>query len=109
MDVIVQSLGFKASNDLESRVREKLENLKSADTVVRANVTLYQGPDRNVQNDYCEIRLEVPGPDVFAKRSSADFEQAIDETVDALQIQLRKMRDKQTDKRGIVPDELISE
>lgn len=109
MDVIIQSLGFKASDALEDRVREKLENLKSADTVVRANVTLYQGPDRNVQNDYCEIRLEVPGPDIFAKRSSADFEQAVDETIDALQVQLRKMREKQTDKRGIVPDELVSE
>ncbi len=104
MDIIIQSLGFTASNALQARVRERLEKLHSSDGIVRANVTLFQGPDKAVQNEYCEIRLEVPGPDIFAKRSNPDFEHAIDETVDALQTQLRKVHEKQREHRGAQPD-----
>lgn len=97
MDVIIQSLGFKHSENLEQYIKEKLQKLTPADNIIRANVVLFQGPDRAVSNDYCEIRLEVPGPDLFVKESSADFEQAIDECVNTLQGILRKQKDKMVD------------
>lgn len=97
MDVIIQSLGFKAGEELESYIREKLEKLKPNDQIIRANVTLYLGPDRATPNDYCEIRLEVPGNDLFVKESAAEFEQAVDETVNKLQGILRKQKEKQVD------------
>lgn len=97
MDVIIQSLGFKAGEELEGYIREKLEKLKPNEHIVRANVTLYLGPDRATQNTYCEIRLEVPGPDLFIKESAAEFEQAVDSCVNKLQGQLRKAKEKQVD------------
>ena len=97
MDVIIQSLGFKHSENLENHINEKLRKLSTSDHIVRANVILFQGPDKAAQNDYCEIRLEVPGPDLFVKESSADFEQAIDECVNTLQSILRKQKDKLID------------
>lgn len=97
MDVIIQSLGFKAGEELESYIREKLDKLKPNDHIIRANVTLFLGPDRATPNDYCEIRLEVPGNDLFVKESAADFEQAVDETVNKLQGILRKQKEKQVD------------
>jgi len=99
MDIIIQSLGFKASNHLEDYVKEKLEKLKPKDHIVRANVVLFQGPDRAIPNDYCEIRLEVPGNDHFIKESSPDFEQSIDGAVQKLQNILRKIKEKETDRR----------
>ncbi len=99
MDIIIQSLGFKASNHLEDYVKEKLEKLKPKDHIVRANVVLFQGPDRAISNDYCEIRLEVPGNDHFIKESSPDFEQSIDGAVQKLQNILRKIKEKETDRR----------
>ncbi len=97
MDVIVQSLGFKHSDNLEAFINEKLEKLNPSDRIIRANVTLFQGPDSSAPNDYCEMRLEVPGNDLFVKEASAGFEQSIDECVNKLQGILRKQKDKLVD------------
>lgn len=92
MDIIIQSLGFKASDDLENFVRKKLNTLKS-DRIVRANVVLFKGPENN-PDDYCEIRLEVPGNDSFVKRHSPSFETAILECVEVLTQQEKKSKEK---------------
>lgn len=97
MDIIIQSLGFKHSNGLEAYINEKLEKLSPSDNIIRANVTLFQGPDRATPSDYCEIRLEVPGPDLFVKEQSGQFEQAVDECVNKLQGILRKQKEKAID------------
>lgn len=98
MDVIIQSLGFKAGKELESFVREKLNKLTPSDNIIRANVTLYFGADKNTPETFCEIRLEVPGNDLFVKESARDdFEQAVEFTVNKLQGILRKSKEKQVD------------
>ncbi len=98
MDVIIQSLGFKAGEDLESFVREKLTKLTPGDDIIRANVTMYFGADKNTPETFCEIRLEVPGNDLFVKESARDdFEQAVETTVNKLQSILRKAKEKQVD------------
>jgi len=98
MDVIIQSLGFKAGEGLEGYVREKLNKLSPNDQIVRANVTLFFGADKNTPDTFCEIRLEVPGNDLFVKESAKDdFEQAVDSTVNKLQSMLRKTKEKQLD------------
>jgi putative sigma-54 modulation protein len=98
MDVIIQSLGFKAGDGLESYVREKLNKLTPNDHIVRANVTLFFGADKTTPDTFCEIRLEVPGNDLFVKESAVDdFEQAVDTTVNKLQGILRKQKEKQVD------------
>ena len=99
MNVIIQSLGFKAGTALESYIKEKLEKLKPNDHIVRANVTLFFGPDRATPNDYCEIRLEVPGNDLFVKENSIEFTQAVDSAVNKLQSMLRKAKEKQVDRQ----------
>lgn len=98
MDIIIQSLGFTAGEQLESFVREKLSKLKPSDHIIRANVTLYMGPDRATPNDYCEIILEVPGNDLFVKESSTDFEQSVTQAVNKLQAVVRKQKDKMVDR-----------
>ena len=110
MDIIIQSLGFKASDHLEDYIKEKLGKLKPNDNIVRANVTLFKGPEKAVQSDYCEIRLEVPGNDHFVKEHSADFEQSVDTAVDTLQSILRKTNEKIRDRwqKG-TPDVALAE
>lgn len=98
MDVIIQSLGFTAGEELETFIKEKLSKLKPDDQIVRANVTLFLGPDRTTQNTYCEIRLEVPGPDLFVKEHSADFHQSVDECVNKLNGMLKKAKEKNVDR-----------
>lgn len=101
MDIIIQSLGFKAGEDLEAYIREKLSKINPNDHIVRANVVLFLGPNRATRNTYCEIRLEVPGNDHFIKESDADMYQAVDAAVNKLQQMVRKNRDKQSDRRHV--------
>ncbi|HMJ48773.1 MAG TPA: HPF/RaiA family ribosome-associated protein [Ferruginibacter sp.] len=98
MDIIIQSLGFNAGENLEVFIREKIGSLNS-DKIIRANVTLYLGPEAEPQNNYCEIRLEVPGNDPFVKRSSPYFETAVTECVDALAEILKRAKEKNLDRR----------
>ena len=98
MDIIIQSLGFKAGETLESFIREKVSALKS-DNIVRANVTLFMGPETNPENNYCEIRLEVPGNDHFVKKNSEYFETSVSECVDVLTQMINKSKDINTDRR----------
>ena len=98
MDIIIQSLGFTAGESLENFIREKLQSLKS-DEIVRANVVLYKGPTSNPENDYCEIRLEVPGNDHFVKRNSPYFETAASECIDVLNQSIKKAKDKNESRR----------
>src|SRR5690606_5764303 len=100
MDVIIQSLGFKAGESLEGYVNEKLGKLDNmSDSIVRANVTLFKGPESEPENNVCEIRLEVPGNDHFVKKQSGTFEMAIVDAVDTLQSMLRKAKEKMVDRR----------
>ena len=110
MDIIIQSLGFKAGDSLEQFIRDKVSSLKS-DDIVRANVTLYKGPAGNPESDYCEIRLEVPGNDHFVKKHGQYFENAITECVDVLTQKIQKSKHKQVDSRqaqqDVIQDALI--
>lgn len=98
MDIIIQSLGFKAGDTLENFVKEKVNTLKS-DSIVRANVVLYKGADGAPENNYCEIRLEVPGNDHFVKKHSEHFEPAVTECVEVLEQMIQKSKDKNVDRR----------
>ncbi len=100
MDVIIQSLGFKAGADLESFVREKLQKLDGkSDNIINAEVTLFIGSERDPNNNFCEIRLGVPGNDHFVKKGAATFELAIVDAVNTIQEQLVKAKAKMSDRR----------
>ncbi|MEP6673762.1 MAG: HPF/RaiA family ribosome-associated protein [Ferruginibacter sp.] len=98
MDIIIQSLGFKAGDSLEAFTKEKLNTLNH-DKIVRANVTLYKGPASETNSDYCEIRLEIPGNDPFVKKHSSHFEVSIAECVDTLSEILNRTKTKQQNRR----------
>ena len=111
MDIIIQSLGFTTGESLENFIKEKVNTLKSSD-IVRATVTLYKGPSGTPESDYCEIRLEVPGNDLFVKKHSEYFETSVNECVDILALQIKKNKEKYVKTRkadaNVIQDELIS-
>jgi len=98
MDIIVQSLGFKAGDGLEDFIREKLDKFDRELDIIRANVTMYIGSAANPHRCYCEMRLEVPGNDLFVKRNSDSFEKAIVDTIHILQKNIHKSKEKQLDR-----------
>ena len=98
MNVIIQSLGFTASNDLQNFIRNKISVLKS-DRIFTTNVILFKGPETEPENNYCEILLEIPGNDLFVKKNSEHFEVSISECIDVLNKMINKSKERQIDKR----------
>lgn len=98
MDIIISSLGFRHSTELETYINERLEKLTPlAHDIIRANVTLFKGAESEREDNYTEIRLEIPGNDPFVKKNADSFEHSVNECVDALQTILRKHKEKITD------------
>lgn len=105
MKIIIQSLGFKSSESLEDFIRERINKIKD-DRIVAANVVLFKGPASNPENDYCEIRLEVPGNDHFVKKHSQYFEVAVTQCIDILELMIKKAKEKKMRHEEIeMPDE----
>ena len=96
MNIIIQSSGFTADEHLEAFINEKLKNFDKEINIIRANVTLFIASDSNPHKYYCEIRLEVPGNDLFVKKSSDTFEKAIVDATDTIQNNIRKTKEKQS-------------
>lgn len=112
MDIIIQSLGFKAGDTLEQFIREKMTGLKS-DHIIRANVTLFQGQNSSPENNYCEVRLEVPGNDLFVKKNNQYYETAVSDCIEVLAAMLNKTKDVTVDRRQAntieIQDSLLAE
>lgn len=93
MDVIIQSLGFTAGEELEGYIKGKLEKLERMDdSIIRARVTLHKG-QAATNNNLCDMRLEIPGNDHFVQKAGNSWEEATLEAIDTLQGLIRKAKD----------------
>lgn len=95
MNITIKSIDFKAGNNLETFVREKLKKLfTQCDNIIRANVILRKRASKSPENKLCEIRLVVPGYDHYVKKSSIGYRRAISQSVDVLREILRRNKTK---------------
>lgn len=95
MNVNISSLQFKADSKLEDFIKEKVTKLSSFfDGVIESDVTLKLEQASNNENKIAEIKIMIPGNDLFAKKNAKSFEEAVDNAVDALRKQLIKRKEK---------------
>lgn len=103
MKVIIQTPGFKADQKLLDFVVKKLEKLGQInDTILEANVCLKLDKSDTRENKICEVKLAIPGSDLFAAKQSQTFEEATNKVVVALKRQLTDL--KKEYKGGPVPE-----
>lgn len=96
MKVNIQSVHFDADQKLIDFIESKVLKLSSQyDKIIETDVTLRIDKATNNENKIAEIRLHVPGNDLYAKRQCKSFEEATDQSVDALKNQIIKHKDKQ--------------
>jgi len=94
-NITFQSVHFKASSELEDFVNEKVSKLFEQDrSIIRADVTLFEGASGNPRNQFCEIQLSVPGENHFIKKSSENYEKSILAAIGSLQKVLRRKKTK---------------
>lgn len=92
MKINLQSLHFKAGDQLVSFVEEKVSKLERFDdSIISADVTLTLDGKR-INNKVCDIKLMVPGNDDFVKRDAESFEEAIVACVETLQKILKEKK-----------------
>lgn len=96
MNINIQSIHFDADRKLIEFTNKKLEKLvKYYDHIVGVKVAFKLDKNLNDENKVVEVKIEVPGNDIFAKRQCKTFEEAVDQVVDALKVQLTKHKEKQ--------------
>ena len=91
MVVNIQYQKMSASESLSKLLLKKLDRLgKKYQWVIKANVLFKEENDRTGEGKVCEIELSAPGPRLFAKTNTDNFEKAMAETVNELKRQLEK-------------------
>lgn len=95
MKVKVQSVHFDADQKLLDFIDDKVNKLATFNSsIIDAEVILRLENSSTTDNKVAEIKLMVPGPDLFAKRQCKTFKEAIDLAVEALRRQLKKTKEK---------------
>jgi putative sigma-54 modulation protein len=99
MDIKIHSIHFDADKGLLDFVNNKVKKfVQLYDNIIEAEVFLRLEKDQSLENKVTEIKLSIPGNDLFAKKRSKSFEESTDNVVDALKRQLKKTKEKQRGK-----------
>ena len=95
MKVMINSVHFKASSDLENFITQKVEKVCGKyGEVIGAEVTLKLDNTDTPENKITDIRLMLKGDDLYASKQCKSFEEATDMAADALKKQLEKYKGK---------------
>jgi putative sigma-54 modulation protein len=95
MDVKTQSVNFDADKELISFVEIKVGKLKQYfDNIVGVESFLKVEKSDSFGNKIVEIKVLLPGKELFVKKQSKSFEEAVDESVEALRRQVVKYKEK---------------
>ncbi len=96
MKVNVQAPNFAAKDELKVFVEKRLSKLEQFyNKIICADVFLKVQKTSEKENKNVEILLSIPGGDLMIKKEAKTFEQAIDESVQSLERQLKKKKQKQ--------------
>ncbi len=95
MNVNISSLHFKTDSKLEDFIQKKLNKLTGRyDGVLGSDVILKLDKSDSHENKVAEIKLNLKGMELFAKKQSKTFEEATDMAVDALKKQIEKHKER---------------
>ncbi|MDR2906597.1 MAG: HPF/RaiA family ribosome-associated protein [Bacteroidales bacterium] len=93
MNIIINAVKFKADQKLNEFVEDKIQRLvKHSPQVIGAEITMKLEQDHEHGNKVVDIRLEIKGNDLFARKQASTFEEACVEACEALKNQLEKIK-----------------
>ncbi|WP_339606985.1 ribosome-associated translation inhibitor RaiA [uncultured Roseivirga sp.] len=94
MKVQIQSVHFVADSKLTDFIQKKLDKLDTFyDRTIDAEVILRVN-NEGIENKTVEIKLNVPGDQLFAEKTNGSFEAATDHCTEALRRQIKKHKEK---------------
>ncbi|PKP22475.1 MAG: ribosomal subunit interface protein [Bacteroidetes bacterium HGW-Bacteroidetes-21] len=99
MNIKIHTLHFNADKKLEDLIESKVGKIiQRNEDVISADVTLRLEKSQDMDNKVAEIKIEIPGNDLYARKQSKSFEEAADIAVEAIRRQLKKYKEK---KKGL--------
>ena len=95
MDIKIHSIRFDADTKLLEFITAKVRKLiQYYDDIIGAEIFLRLDRSHDLENKVVEIRLTLPGSELFAKKHSKTFEESTDLSVEALRRQIIKHKTK---------------
>ncbi len=95
MDVKIQSVKFDADAKLLAFVEAKMAKLERfADRATGSDVIMKLDKDHEKGNKVVTITLRLPGDELVAESQAKSFEEAVDNSIDALKKQLERAKDR---------------
>ncbi|HEU5146640.1 MAG TPA: ribosome-associated translation inhibitor RaiA [Chryseosolibacter sp.] len=101
MKLQVHSIHFDADQKLVKYIQKKVDKLETFyDRLVDGEVFLRLN-NEGTDNKTVEIKIRVPGGQIFAIEKARSFEAATDIATDALRMQLKKFKAKLRNKKAV--------
>jgi putative sigma-54 modulation protein len=95
MDIIIKSVHFDADKKLVEFVNIKINKLiKFYEGIIGAEVFLRLENTQELENKVAEIKIMIPGIELFAKKHCKTFEEATDSAIEAIRQQIVKYKEK---------------
>ena len=95
MNIKINYVKFNSNKKLKDFVNTKVKKLMHYyDDIICAEVYLKVENNQDLNNKVTEIKLEIPGNDLFEKKQSKSFEESTDSAVNALKRQITKHKNK---------------
>lgn len=95
MDIKIHSIHFDADQKLLDYINDKVSKLSLFfDHIIASEVFLRLDKSSDKENKITEIKILIPGKELFAKKQCKSFEEAVDLVVEALRKQVVKHKEK---------------
>ena len=96
MKLQIHFIRFNSDYKLIKLIKKKLVKLETFyNRIIDGEVFLRIGNDESKINKIIEIKLNIPGDQLFAKERARTFEIGADEVTEALRRQIKKVKEKQ--------------
>lgn len=97
MTVNIQSVHFDADSKLLDHVNRKIakignhhDRIMNVDVFLKLDNVIHQ-----IKDKVAEIRVQIPKHEIFVKQCTKSFEESFDMALDAVLIQIKKVKEKQ--------------
>jgi putative sigma-54 modulation protein len=95
MNIKINSIKFSPTRKLETFVEGRVKKLEHYyEDIIGAEIFLKVENSQKLDNKVTEIKLDIPGSELFAKKQSKSFEESTDNAIDALRKQIIKHKNK---------------
>jgi len=95
MNIRINAVRFDADTKLVQFIEKKVSKLaRYFDDIINAEVFLKLDNSPDLGNKIVEIKLDIPGSDLFAQKQTKSFEESTDIAVDALKQQILRHKEK---------------